>query len=111
MSERNFNVQFKECSISFTVHGSKIRCHTRGLVKTVAKTFASVRNCSKQHEDKVEYDRMRVMLEYADSHGATWCEIMSADASVIVTIYFDNTKSMIEFEEGVVGALERMAMK
>ncbi|MBR4111143.1 MAG: hypothetical protein IKK43_05615 [Clostridia bacterium] len=51
------------------------------------------------------------MLEYADSHGATWCEIMSADASVVVTIYFANTTSMIEFQEGVVGALENMAMK
>ena len=111
MSERNFNVQFKECSISFTVHGSKIRCHTRGLVKTVAKTFASVRNCSKQHEDKVEYARMCAMLEHADSHGATWCEIVSADASVVVTIYFADTKSMIEFEEGIVGVLESMTMK
>lgn len=111
MSERNFNIQFKECAISVIVPVKNILCNTRGLVKTVAKTFASLRDCSKQDEEKVEYDCMRAMLEYADIHGATWCELTPASVSAIVTLYFTDTTDLIKFKEGVAKAVESVAMK
>ena len=111
MSECSFNVQFKECGISFVVPISKMLCDTHGLVKTVEKMFASLRDSTKKHEDKVEYDRMRALLEYANSHGATWCELKPTNVSTVVTLYFTDTKSMVAFEEGVEEAVENIAMK
>lgn len=101
MSERNFNVQFKECSISFIVPISKITCGTRGLVKTMAKTFASLRDYSKQDEEKYEYDCMRIVFEYADAHAATWCELAPMGDSAVVTLYFVDTARMVKFQEAV----------
>ena len=111
MCERNFNIQFKECAISFIVPISKMLCDTHGLVKTVEKMFNSLRECSKQYEDKVEYDRIRAMLEYANSHRATWCELKPANESTVITVYFADTDGLIKFQEGVVEAVECMAMK
>lgn len=111
MSERNFNIQFKECAISFSMPISNIICNTRGLVKTVEKTFTSLREKSNQHEEKVGYDRMRVMFEYADMHGATWCELMPAGESAIITLYFADTTGMIKFKEGIEEVVENKATK
>ena len=110
MSERSFNIRIKECSISFVVPISKVFCNTRGLVKTVKKLFASLRDCSEQHEEKVEYNLMRDMFEHADMHGATWCEITPVDESAVVTLYFADITGMINFQEGVIEAVESKIM-
>ena len=111
MSERSFNMQVKECAISFVVPVTKILCHTRGLVKTLGKTFISLRDRSNQYEDKVEFDRLRVIFEYADKHGATWCELAPSGTSAIVTVYFSDITAMMKFKEGVEEVVKNNAMK